>query len=207
MDVTAGLGGLFPVLPTGVIAAGGFPLSELLLLIIAVAVLTSLMLSTRRRIQRSKSAKPAPARERWGKLSDRSRGTRGIDQAMLELDELSRQIHGRLDIKLARLEALIRDADARIERLATTSGRGEAKPTFEVTLGAEGGPVPPPGDAERHAEIHRLADRGLSVIEIAESVGKAPGVVELVLALRKTSDDRASNTSSLELSTTESSEN
>ena len=126
---------------------------------------------------------------------------------MLELDELSRQIHGRLDLKLARLEALIRDADARIERLTTSNRTGEARSTFEVTVGAEVDQVPTPGDTERHAEIHRLADRGLSAIEIAESVGKAPGVVELVLALRKTSDDRASNASSLELSTTEPSEN
>ncbi len=107
---------------------------------------------------------------------------------MLELDQLSRQVHGRLDTKLVRLDTLIRDADQRIEKLSRLEGASGGGAVLELTLDEE---VPPdPGaaathvDDGQHGSIYELADDGLSPVDIARRVGRPTGEVELILSLR-----------------------
>jgi len=136
---------------------------------------------------------------------------------MAEMDELSRQIHGRLDTKIARLEAIIRDADERIANLSPLIGSGAkvasaaspAVSSLDVTLESEeplefhspemnAGPRDGgrSGDAGRgniaplddaHARIYALADRGRNAEQIASDVSRPVGEVQLILSLRETS--------------------
>lgn len=178
---------------------GGFSFGQLAVLVVAAAGLTLVMLSTRRRIRLSRATSVQSASERIATVAARSRAARDMEAVMLELDELSRGIHGRLDTKLVRLEALIRDADQRIEQLAAAIPATPAPPAparIDVVVGDESTPDHETRQAtsdeprrEPHELIHEMADRGANVIDIARKAGRTPGEVELVLALRKTRDE------------------
>lgn len=175
---TAGLG-----------AAGAITPTQIVLLIMAIVALTMLMLSTRRRIVGLRQRPDGDSvRERYRALQKEAEAKQDVEQVMLELEKLSRQIHGRIDTKLSRLETLIRDADQRIEslsRLAEAPGRGAG---LEITLGSEE-PHPAPKTHEVgedwHAAVYRAADGGMTTVQIARELGRTAGEVELVLALRK----------------------
>jgi len=174
-----------------ILAEGGTNTVQLLMLIIGVGGLAFLLLSTRRRIMNVKHEPTETPREQFARLGGLSRTTREVERVMQELDALSRQIHGRIDTKLARLEKLLRDADQRIALLSQpgdpSADRGsrlevlldQEEPTDTVS-GDEN-----TGDATQQTVLH-LAEECLSVLEIAQQVGKTPGEVELMLALHKT---------------------
>jgi len=193
MDVTwptTQLNHTFGALAPQVLAAAktsGMTLTQFVLLVLAIGSLTLLMLSTRRRQRQKRHMPDTSIRERYAELKETNEATRGIEQAMLQLDQLSRQIHGRLDTKLAHLEALIRDADERIDALSRHSQVVEGKRALEITLDEERPEASlAPQSAGRHAVVHRLADEGLSPVDIAERTGRTTGEIELILALRKT---------------------
>ncbi len=163
---------------------------QLLLLALGIGALTLVMISTRNRIRRSQSSSRVSALERYSKLSEERSATRDLETVMLELDQLSRQIHGRLDTKLARIEALIRDADLRIEKLGRLQRAAAGEPTIDITLE----PAMPEGETaesasysepDPHESVYRLAESGLSAIEIAHELGLNAGEVELILSLRR----------------------
>ena len=118
---------------------------------------------------------------------------------MLELDQLARQIHGRLDTKLAQLETVIRDADDRIDRLSRLTKAAESGHALDITLESEEPHEHPLEQEEprehanetsenkddRHATVYRLADGGLAPVDIAQETGQTAGEIELILALRK----------------------
>ena len=174
-----------------ILAEGGTNTVQLLMLVLGVAGLAFLLLSTRRRVMNVKREPTETPREQFARLGGLSRTTREVERVMQELDSLSRQIHGRIDTKLARLEKLLRDADQRIALLSqqrdTSPERGSR---LEVLLDQEE-PLDTvssdesPGDATQQTVL-RLAEENRSVLEIARHVGKTPGEVELMLALHKT---------------------
>ena len=88
--------------------------SQIVMLALAVAGLTILMLSTHRKVRDRHQQPRSTARQRYAELERGTKAKRDIEAVMLELDQLSRQVHGRLDTKYAKLEAVIRDADRRI---------------------------------------------------------------------------------------------
>lgn len=182
--------------------ARGIGTGQVATIIIAIIGLTVVMLSTRRRARRSQGG---PAHQGHPELEDaalRRETTRDLEEVMLELDELSREIHGRLNTKLLRLESLIRDADRRIKELSRFGEPAPSRAGLDLTVDdvAPGAPaviaetkprasVPPAAAGARpdHQEqIYRLADRGTPHVDIAREVGRTIGEVELVLALRKT---------------------
>ena len=176
----------------GLVAVGGLDLGGLVLAVLALGVLTIVMLSTRRRLQKTRTPIPPPIRERIESMQRERAITRDVDHVMLELDELSRQVHGRLDTKMAKLEAVIRDADQRIAQLERLEREGLTGRRFEVTLDAERPADPPvgatPAEDGRHAEVFELAEQGLTPVDIAQRVGKTAGEIELILALQRTRD-------------------
>lgn len=79
----------------GAAEPGTFNAGQLVLLGMAVVALTLVMLSTRRRIrksQRQKVTDPLPLVS--SALREQNQAARNLEEVMLELDELSRQIHG-----------------------------------------------------------------------------------------------------------------
>jgi hypothetical protein len=109
---------------------------------------------------------------------------RQMQNLLVELSEMARQISAQLDTRTAKLELLIKEAD---EKIAALKASG-------VTI-AESHPVAAsPGEAPmlttatidpRHAEIYALADQGRGTTEIAQQLGRPSGEVELILALRQ----------------------
>lgn len=188
------IGGLRVLVAESVITTG-----RAVMLALAVVCLTIVMLSTRRRIRRSQVSSEGAVSKRYFEMKDRRAATRDVEQVMLELDQLSRQIHGRLDTKLVRLEAVIRDADERIAKLSRLARPASRASSLEVTLSEEHPEPQREATAEpsasaveqcdhRYAAIYELADRGSSPLQIAAEVGKTNGEIELILALRKTGD-------------------
>ena len=157
-------------------AAGGagFSAGQIALLVLGILGLTIVLKSTYRRVNKSRRQPRSTARQLYADLQKKSEVKRDVEDVMLELDQLARQIHGRIDTKFAKLEAVIRDADERIDKLS------------RLTRAAKGSPAVTDVKDGPHAAIYRFADGGLSAPDIAQRVGKTAGEVELILALRKT---------------------
>jgi len=168
----------------------GMNLSQLIMLVLAVIGLTIVMRSTLRRVTRTSAEPQRTARALYADLDKEGKLRRNVEQVMIELDQLARQVHGRLDTRFAKLETVIRDADDRIDRLSRLIRLAEGAPA--VDLAVEGDPFLEPsepsaaGPAGRYDAVYRLADGGLSAIEIAQEVGTTTGEIELILSLRKT---------------------
>jgi hypothetical protein len=112
---------------------------------------------------------------------------RQMQNLLVELSEMARQISAQLDTRTAKLELLIREADEKIAALRAMGGAREETRTVVQSHDAE--PVESTTRAAivdpRHAEIYALADQGCAPLEIAQQLGRPSGEVELILALRQ----------------------
>lgn len=161
-----------------------------MLLGLGAIVLLVMWSSLRRMSQAGRMPNPTAAGHKG--LVERGESTRrDLATLIAELDELSQQVHARLDAKLARLEALIREADVRIAELQRSESNAQHVERIQIELPAvaptdsEESPIVPPGVDERHAMIYRLADSGLNSSQIAQETGRPVGEIELILSLRK----------------------
>ncbi len=165
-----------------------FDTVDLVMLALAIVGITILMRGTFRRVTRVTSTPRIAARSKFAAMEKERKAQHDMEQVMIELDHLSRQIQGQLDTKFAKLETIIRDADNRIEKLARLIRTSDGSDTLDIIVQddcATRGPAEQ-GDRPRHAAVYRLADAGLSVVEIAQESGKTTGEIELILALRRT---------------------
>lgn len=161
---------------------------------IAVALVGGafIVLVTIRRRKRALSASPRSVRDQYAELSGSREAAQDAEAVMVELDRVARQIQGRLDTQLAKLEHLIHDADARIERLSRLVRTADGEPVVDVWVkGDASGDAHPLEPDPRHAELIRLAEAGLSAADIARRTGQTTGEVELILSLRKIRRDLA----------------
>lgn len=132
------------------------------------------------------------------------RPNRAEEAAGAELVQLARRVLAQIEARSAQLEALIEDADARIEELRRLQASGQS--IGETGGGERNGRRPPhpprppsdahsshgpDGDAADRAPddpvmrgVYELADRGLAPVEIARELDQHLGAVELILALR-----------------------
>lgn len=148
-----------------------------------VVVVIYLLMSSYLRKQRARtgSISRTPARaERPSPSAGRADVRRDIDALLVELQELSRRISAEIDVRFAKLEVAMRDADRRIAALNRLTHQGQTKPVDEPEDAGEGQDI-------RHAIVYELADQGYSPVEIAKDLGKTPGEVELILNLRQAS--------------------
>ncbi|MFI4883527.1 MAG: hypothetical protein ACIAQU_13180 [Phycisphaerales bacterium JB064] len=120
-----------------------------------------------------------------------------------EVAEMVRDLAARLETRAARLEALIDQADERIEKLearVAANGLSEnmsaARPaTPQASNGQPTDPwddqpqpaAPARGDASDplHQEVYDLADNGHTPLAIARRLDQQVGTIELILALRR----------------------
>lgn len=177
---------LFPVL-----AESAMTPTQLVMLALALGGITIVMLSTYRRSRRSRQTHSEPIRERYERLDRQTTVSKDVEKAMLELDRLARQILGRIDTRFAKLETVIRDADERIAALSRLVSIPKGRPSVDVTLAPQApdevaATTGAPESAQRHDAVYRMADGGLSSLDIARETGKNKGEIELILALRKT---------------------
>ncbi|MCH7596499.1 MAG: hypothetical protein IID35_08055 [Planctomycetes bacterium] len=143
---------------------GGLLSNQAVIAGMAIAGTILVMRATRKNWTRSKqSAQQSvePTRERFAKLKVEKAATRELEDAMYELDQLSRQVHGRLDTKFAKLEMVIRDADERIDKLSRLVRSAAGTQTLDVTLVEEDPHVTVPRDATHTpSPLSREGNRG-----------------------------------------------
>ena len=168
-----------------VVLAGGF------------AMIAFVMLrSARRRMAKSRDHDGLSVAE-WVALTKPSRDMHDqIGELMAELADLSRQINGQLDTRLARLEILLAEADRAIGRLSDEPG-GSRNGAIEAVapLGVDGQVVADEVEGnggERPATLTALeknivdmAEQGMAATQIAQELGRPTGEIELILALKR----------------------
>jgi hypothetical protein len=107
------------------------------------------------------------------------------------LADLSRQVNGQLDTRIARLDLLLVEADRKIKMLQELTGPAAAQQAkgWEVS---DNGPTSVSDSQERpmdgfvseaNREIVTLADQGLTATAIAQKLGRPVGEIELILSL------------------------
>lgn len=112
-----------------------------------------------------------------------------------DMKELTDRLSSQLDVKAARVEALLAQADARIielKYLASTASHaadapvariGAAEPVRSLRLENPVDPI--------HQKVYDLADAGMNSVDIARAIGQPTGHVELILNLRSTARSAA----------------
>lgn len=169
-----------------VLAAGALSSSQLSLLVLILVVISLLLIVTRRRLRESRNSPRAYAREQIHRIREERHVNHEVQDVMVELQQLSRQINAQIDTKFAKLESAIRSADDRIDRLTRLLRQTDGQPTLDVTV-ADNAPAvdPAPRPHSTRRLIYQLADAGRTPIEIARELATTTGEVELVLALRQ----------------------
>jgi hypothetical protein len=172
--------------------------------VLCIGVLATLYLVMRGRTRAARRQDPMARAASVGMgLAQQRQVERDISNLMVEMLETARQMTAQLDTRAARLEALIGEADAKIEALRGAAVVANAPPApvealpapepsddVEKVAAAKAPPMAPEPKPEtppdpRHAEVYALADEGRSPGEIARSLNRPNGEVELILALRR----------------------
>jgi len=125
---------------------------------------------------------PLDRPHRFGSLAQQRSVEREMQNVLVELSEMARQITAQIDTRSARLEALIRQADERIAALNAQSAAitSQAPPASFPREPSESPAIDP-----RHAEVYALADQGRCSKDIAQQLNRPSGEIELILALRR----------------------
>jgi len=148
---------------------------------ITVAILT-ILYATLRPLFRKKDPLEKP--HAFGSLAQQRAIERQMQNALVEMAEMARQISAQIDTRAAKLEELIRQSD---ERIAAMKSQPPA-PAGAPSLSADSEPPSPRDSAvadPRHAQIYALADQGHSSRDIAQQLNRPSGEIELILALRR----------------------
>jgi hypothetical protein len=110
---------------------------------------------------------------------------REMQNLLVELSEMARQITAQIDTRSAKLDALIREADDKIAELrALEQGSSHAGVHSVDSYRLPTSPAVMSNEDPRHADVYRLADQGKSSPQIAAELNRPNGEVELILALR-----------------------
>jgi chromosome segregation ATPase len=164
--------------------------TQAVLLCGAVGVLILMAWSIGRREKRAARMPQPSALEAQANDRRLQSSAREINELLLELDQAAQRLHARLDSRINKLESAIKEADQRVASLRQEQAVLESTPRIDFRLA----PVDPHADEindaaerddDRFSTIHRLADSGLSALQIAQEVDKPTGEIELILALRK----------------------
>jgi hypothetical protein len=148
--------------------------------VIAVATATILYAALRPMFRRKDPLDKPP---KLGSLAQQRSVDRQMQNVLVELSEMSRQITAQLDTRAGKLEALIREADQKIAALKSHQGAAPQIPPAAPLFRAES--TEQPMIDPRHALVYALADQGRSCKDIAQELNRPSGEIELILALRR----------------------
>jgi hypothetical protein len=167
--------------------------------VIVLAIITILYAAMRSLFQKKDPMDKPPA---FGSLAQQRSVERQMQNVLVEMSNMARQITAQLDTRAAKLEALIKDADQRISAMKSQPASGQASvqnlPQNPVQNSSQnstqslstGGPfmaesTDQPMIDPRHALVYALADQGRSARDIAQELNRPSGEIELILALRR----------------------
>ena len=117
-------------------------------------------------------------------VSETERLKRSMEELLIQLQEVAREVNATLDTKMIALNQLVEDAEARIDELKellekapTGASKGTGEPSED--------PVQDGRRREVEEMVLRLVGEGKTELEIAQETGIPRGEIELVLALRR----------------------
>lgn len=156
--------------------------------VICIAIIT-IIYATMRPLLRKKD--PLSKTPGYASLARQRSVEQQMQNVLVEMSEMTRQIAGQLDTRAAKLEALIREADEKIAALSnapppppptTPIWSRPSPPATELPISSSADqPILDPG----HALVYALADKGRTLNEIAQELNRPSGEIELILALRR----------------------
>lgn len=122
---------------------------------------------------------------------------RQMQNLLVELSEMAREVSAGLDNRAAKLQALIQDADQRIAALKALPSAPTDRPadaSAELQSAGTAAEAPSPYDDDpRHAEVYALAESGYDAAAIAARLNRPSGEIQLILALRPREATRAAS--------------
>ena len=159
---------------------------------------------TRRRLAISKYNSTLTVKEKVAKqIPTTNIMYRQMGELMADLADLARQVNGQIDTRIAKLEYVIANADKKLEELHEATQRFQAQMAFQDNHTtnesetsrkpiSESAPYDHPTPIEKKQEISpevssvlTLAKSGKTAVEIAKSLSRPTGEIELILALNK----------------------
>jgi hypothetical protein len=169
--------------------------------VLVVGVLATCYVVMRGRVKAGRTKDPFNRKPVPMGVSQQKQIERDMGGLMVQMLETARHMAAQLDTRAARLEVLMKEADAKLAALKTAAATAPARiatsePSSAVDEAradraddADEAPVAPQVKPEtppdpRHGEIYALADQGRSSGEIARQLNRPNGEVELILALR-----------------------
>jgi hypothetical protein len=161
------------------------PTFKWILIILGVA---TIYIAVVRPAMKKKPKDPLSKTPSMNSLAQQRNVERQMQNLLVELSEMTRQITAQLDTRTQKLMMLIQDADERIAELkkrenAQSIAQQNSWPTLSESLVPKN--IPDPVD-EQHQPIYSLADQGKSASDISRELNRPRGEVELILALRPT---------------------
>jgi len=160
--------------------------SQMAILAFVIGATVLVMISTRRRIRDSQNTPRAYAREHLTRIKEERAVMGDVESVMLQLEQLAREMTGKIDTRFAKLEKSIRDADARIAELQRLIRAADGNAGVDLIVDDSGPSLEPTSEVgDRYGSIRQLHAAGLSPVQIAEQTGQATGEVELILALHR----------------------
>ncbi len=156
--------------------------------VILLSILTILYAAFRSFFRKKDPLDKPPA---FGSLAQQRSVERQMQNVLVELSEMARQITAQLDSRASKLDVLIREADQRIAAM-------KSQPVVSQQFLSQNPPQNPQAGAPfmaestdqpmidpRHALVYALADQGRSPKDIAQELNRPSGEIELILALRR----------------------
>lgn len=141
---------------------------------IVLAILTILYATLRPMFRKKDPLAKPPA---FGSLAQQRSVERQMQNVLVEMSDMARQITAQIDTRAAKLEALIREAD---EKIAAMRAGNSLQQPFPAPLREELPDIDP-----RHAQVYALADQGHTCKDIAQRLNQPSGEIELILKLRR----------------------
>jgi hypothetical protein len=142
--------------------------------LIIMAILTIVYAVARPMLRKKDPLARPPA---FASLAQQRSVERQMQNVLVEMAEMARQITAQLDTRAAKLEMLIKEAD---QKLAALKSATEPSSLPQAQAEMESAPPDP-----QHAQVYALADQGHSPGQIAQQLKRPSGEIELILALRR----------------------
>jgi hypothetical protein len=136
-----------------------------------------------------KKKDPLTRTQSTASLSQQRNVERQMQNLLVELSEMARQLTAQLDTRSQKLEVLLQEADEKIAKLQNarvTEDEPRASIPERQIWTAPAEPLTPVDP--QHQAVYSLADQGQGAPEIARQLNRPRGEVELILALRGTGE-------------------
>lgn len=114
------------------------------------------------------------------------RGREQMEDLLVKLHDISREMQAKLDTKMRVLNRLIEEANEKIRELDARGIKEKETKSDKASGGTRDvAQAPPRPETGKYASVYELADAGHDVVSISRRTGLQPGEIELLLELRK----------------------